>query len=419
MVDTASNDPASRHLTPSQWAVDGVVAAGAFGFACLQLVLAINLLIPDPMMRQAIGVHNFSPTPLAIGLMALTTLPLVARRRFPWVVLALTAIIWAVMQHEIGAVSVSLVGPLVALFTVAMLCPRNESIIAGIALLLLVVLAPLAGANRSLTLMTLMQNVALVAAVWFAGFALQTRQAYAQAAEERAQAAEMTRESLARERVEAERVRIAREVHDITAHSLSAVSIQAAAAERLIDTDPQAAAQSIKEARAVAKGALDDIRAMIGVLRDGEPRGREEDGPTRGTEAMDELVSYLRNAGVAVTLDRHQYDRNAVPTYIDVALYGLAREACTNIVRHAEASAASIILASDASYAYLRVQDDGVGGSVHNNFESSADASGHGLLGMQERVRLLNGVFYAGSWSDDHSSGFLVDATIPLGEAHG
>lgn len=419
----------SERLSSSQWLVDAVVAAGAFGFACLQLVLAINLLVPDPGLRRLIGVQNFSPTPLAILLVALTTAPLAARRKFPWPVFIVTGAVWSLLQFQIGAVSVSLVGPLVALFTLAMMRPRAESIAAGAILMGLVVIAPFSAANQALTQLTLLQNLALVAAVWFAGFALQTRQDYVRAAEERARAAETTRESLARQRVEAERVRIAREVHDITAHSLSAVSIQAAAAEKLMDHDPDAAREAISDARQTAKTALQDIRAMIGVLREGDEAVAAADDPqggvvpTRGTDHLPELVTYLRDGGVEARLDDRRYDRSRVPGHIDVALFRIAREACTNILRHAQAASATIRLWTAENEACLEVRDFGRGqredGAAAESSPATArppaaDGGGHGIQGMAERVALLSGRFSAAPVPASDGGGFVVSVAIPL-----
>lgn len=284
--------------------------------------------------------------------------------------------------------------------------------------------------------LSLLQNVAFVAAAAFAGYAIQVRQDYLRAAEERAAEAERTRETEAERRVAEERVRIAREVHDITAHSLSAVSIQAAAAERLIDSDPAAAKEAIATVRATSKGALDDIRAMIGVLRSGE--GAAQTSPTESTEQIGALAAYLEGAGVSCELDTAHYDRTAVPAHVDVALFGIAREATTNVVRHAQARHVRIVLrtvapaatpgtvagsaapaasapvanvpaaAAPAAFAEIIVEDDGRGCS---DAAAVAAAGGHGIEGMGERVRVLGGTFEAAPRAE---GGFRVHAVVPL-----
>ena len=212
-------------------------------------------------------------------------------------------------------------------------------------------------------------------------------------------------------------MRIAREVHDITAHSLSAVSIQLAAAERLVERDPRMAKEAVSTARATAKAALDDIRSMIGVLRHGDDAA--ETMPAAGTNQVDELESYLRGAGLDVTLDMAAYDRARVPAHVDMALFTVAREACTNAVRHARAQRVSLRFAVEDGAATLSVIDDGAGCGVAAQpadmaapqLPRAADGAGHGVAGMAERIHVLGGSFSAG---DGENDGFCVRASIPL-----
>ncbi|MCI8469470.1 MAG: two-component sensor histidine kinase [Eggerthellaceae bacterium] len=393
-----------ERMTLTDWLFDLVIALGAFGFGCLQLTLAVNLLIPDEVLRRLMGIDAMVPTPAAIVAVAVTTFPLVLRRRCPWPALVIVLLAWAFFQTQMGAVSMSLIGPLVAVFTVAYTCSRAQAVAAGVGACVVVLVAGAASPLHALASLTLVQNLAFVAAAALAGYALHVRQDYLRAAEDRAADAERRRETEAQRRVEEERVRIAREVHDITAHSLSAVSIQAAAAERLIDRDPEAAREAIAAARATAKGALEEIRAMIGVLRAGDAGA--ETRPTEGTDRLPDLVAYLEGAGVAAQLRADGYRREGVPAYVDVALFGIAREAVTNVVRHAGATRATITLEPDGSDVVLTVADDGRGA------DGGALASGgHGIEGMRERVHLLGGAFQAGPGP---AGGFSVSARIPL-----
>ena len=402
----------SKKLTATDWLVDAVVALGAFGFGCLQLTLAVNLLIPDDFMRRLMGIQAVVPTVLSVATIALTTAPLVLRRSFPWPVFAWTMLAWGFFQGELNGIALSVVGPLVALFTVAAERTRGEAVAACVLAVAVLLFAPVPpDQSRILTQLTMFQNVALVAAAAFAGYALHEHQDRARAIEERAREAERTRETEAQRRVEEERVRIAREVHDITAHSLSAVSIQAAAAERLIERDPAAARAAIGEVRATARQALEEIRAMVGVLRSGPEAA--ETAPTAGTDRMADLVAYLEGAGIQASLAMEGYRRAAVPAFIDVALFGIAREAATNMVRHARATSAVLTLATDGERAFLSVEDDGRGFV----YRPSAVA-GHGLAGMHERVKLLGGTFETGPSA---SGGFRIAVSVPLtkGERHG
>ena len=169
-------------MTLTDWLFDLVIAVGAFGFGCLQLTVAVNLLIPDEALRRLMGIDAMVPTPAAIMAVAVTTLPLVLRRRCPWPALLIVLTAWAFFQAQMGAVSMSLVGPLVAVFTVAYSCSRAEAAIAGLASAGVVVVAASTSPLHALASLTLVQNVAFVAAAALAGYALQARQDYLRAA---------------------------------------------------------------------------------------------------------------------------------------------------------------------------------------------------------------------------------------------
>ncbi len=392
-------------MTVTDWLVDIVIAAGAFGFGILQLTLSANSLLFDEFTRRMINVQPLIPSAIGLFYVALTTVPLVVRRRLPWVVLAFILVSWAVLQAQFQIVSISPVGPMIAVFTVAFERTRIEALIAGSVAVVLVALVPVHTNAQILTQLTIVQNIALIVAAALAGYAFHLRQDYVREAEERARAAELSLHREAERRVEEERVRIAREVHDITAHSLSAVSIQAAAAERLIDKDPTAAKESIRTVRQTAKSSLNDIRALIGVLRAGDERPEQQ--PTQGTDRLGDLVEYLKGAGINATLDVKGYERSEVPAHIDVAFFGIAREAMTNIVRHAHAKNAAIVLTSNGEEASLTVKDDGSG----TFGDQGSEGSGHGIEGMRERVRLLGGSFEAGDLAE---GGFVVWARVPI-----
>lgn len=393
--------------------MDAAVMAAAFLFGCGQLMLAAsNIVIPDLALRQYLGMVNVVPNVQVFVALALTTLPLIVRRRFPWPVFLFTYVAFLGLQNAFSGFSLTIVGPAVALYTIANERGRTEAAIATVIAVAGLLLADAPSRTASLAFFTRFQNIAFVVAAAFAGYAYRVHRAYVVATEERAVEAERTREEEAARRVEEERVRIAREVHDITAHSLSAVSIQAAAAERLIDRDPAAAKEAIATVRATAKGALDDIRSMIGVLRCGD---EAETTPTAGTDRLTDLAAYLRNAGVETVLDERSYDRARVPAHVDMALFGIAREAATNIVRHANAHAATMRLAFEDGQARLVVEDDGTGrpdGVPGNAASTSPNAGGgHGIPGMAERVHLLGGAFSAGNKA---GGGFRVVASIPV-----
>lgn len=403
----------SRSMSSKDWTIDVVVALVAFAAACVQLMLTVSsIIIPDLALRQYLGLVNIVPEFGVFVALAVTTFPLAARRVFPWPVFLFVLVVHCAFQNVYTGLALSPAGLLVALFTVASERSVKEALVAAALAMAGMILFPGSSVTQSMAFFVQIQNLGLIAAATAAGYGFRTHQAYVAETERRAAEAERTREEEAARRVEEERVRIAREVHDITAHSLSAVSVQTAAAERLIDRDPEAAKEAIAAARNTAKSALDDIRGMIGVLRHGDAPA--ETAPAAGTDRFSDIADYLQRAGVACLVEDAAYDRAHVPAHVDLALFAIAREAATNIVKHAGASHASITLSSVDGVADLLVSDDGRGyGSPlqPGRYPAASDGSGNGILGMAERARLLGGSLEAGDLPD---GGFAVHARVPF-----
>ena len=403
----------SREMTTKDWAIDVGVAVAAFAVACVQLMLTVSsIIIPDFALRQSLGLVNVMPEFGAFVALALTTFPLVVRRVFPWPVMLFILVVHCMLRNDFAGIALSPAGVLVALFTVAAERPAHEAVVAALLAAGGSILFPGSSVTPSLAFFVQVQNLGLIAAAAAAGYGFRTHRAYVCETERRAAEAERTREEEAARRVEQERVRIAREVHDITAHSLSAVSVQTAAAERLIDRDPQAAKEAIAAARATAKTALDDIRSMIGVLRHGD--ASPETSPTAGTDRLADLTIYLQKAGVECTVDAEHYCRQNVPAHVDLALFAIAREAATNIVKHAAATRAELTLETTGTQARLSVRDNGRGCGKPlrpGALPASVDGRGSGVAGMAERARLLGGALEAG---DAPGGGFTIRASIPL-----
>ena len=403
----------SRSMSSKDWTIDVVVALVAFAAACVQLMLTVSsIIIPDLALRQYLGLVNIVPEFGVFVALAVTTFPLAARRVFPWPVFLFVLVVHCAFQNVYTGLALSPAGLLVALFTVASERSVKEALVAAALAMAGMILFPGSSVTQSMAFFVQIQNLGLIAAATAAGYGFRTHQAYVAETERRAAEAERTREEEAARRVEEERVRNAREVHDITAHSLSAVSVQTAAAERLIDRDPEAAKEAIAAARNTAKSALDDIRGMIGVLRHGDAPA--ETAPAAGTDRFSDIADYLQRAGVACLVEDAAYDRAHVPAHVDLALFAIAREAATNIVKHAGASRAMIRLSSVGAVADLVVSDDGrgCGSALREGFRPrAADGAGNGILGMAERARLLGGSLEAGDLPD---GGFAVHARVPF-----
>ena len=400
---------APQNRSAADWGIDVAVALVAFAFGCAQMVITASSVVHVDAGPYGSSCVNYVPNIYAYLAVALTTAPLILRREAPWFVLALTLACYVFLSNSMGGtVSLSPIGPIVAVCTVASERARGEALAAVAVVGVCAAVVPMGASSVAMALVMRIENVAFVVVAALGGFGVRMYHAYMEETRRRLAEAERTREELAARRVADERVRIAREVHDITAHSLSAVTIQAAAAERLIDLNPAAAKEAIADIRSVSKSSLDEIRSLIGVLRGDEAA---EHAPAEGTERMADVVSFLQRAGIEVDFDESDYDKARVPAFVDMALFSLARESATNAVRHAHASRIRIELASSPSKATLVFSDDGVG--MGSGVREHAE--GHGLEGMGERIEALNGAFTIES---EPGRGCTIRADVPLEVVH-
>ena len=400
---------AQQNRSATDWGIDVAVALVAFAFGCAQMVITASSVVHVDAGPYGSSWVNYVPNIYAYLAVALTTAPLILRREAPWFVLALTLACYVFLSNSMGGtVSLSPIGPIVAVYTVASERARGEALAAAAVVGVCAAVVPMGTSSVAMALVMRIENVAFVVVAALGGFGVRMYHAYMEETRRRLAEAERTREELAARRVADERVRIAREVHDITAHSLSAVTIQAAAAERLIDLNPAAAKEAIADIRSVSKSSLDEIRSLIGVLRGDEAA---EHAPAEGTERMGDVVSFLQRAGIEVDFDESDYDKAQVPAFVDMALFSLARESATNAVRHAHAAHIRIELASSSSKAVLVFSDDGVG--MGSGVREHAE--GHGLEGMGERIEALNGAFTIES---EPGRGCTIRAEVPLEVVH-
>jgi len=224
------------------------------------------------------------------------------------------------------------------------------------------------------------------------------------------------RRSLANRRqaeVQAERVRIARELHDVLAHSLSQINVQAGVGLHLIDKQPDKAAEALASIKLTSKTALDEVRSVLGILRaEGGADPSAPLVPEPDLSRLDGLAASLTSQGVDVTIGNRLRD---VPAPVQLAMYRIVQESLTNVVRHAHATSASVDLDQDAREYRVAIIDNGSGAREPSARDSAADEpGGRGLLGMRERAELLGGRLEAGP---RESGGFAVIAHIPRREA--
>lgn len=204
--------------------------------------------------------------------------------------------------------------------------------------------------------------------------------------------------------VQAERVRIARELHDVLAHSLSQINVQAGVGLHLMDSQPDQARQALASIKLASKSALDEVRSVLGALRSGE--GTDPSAPLvpePDLTRLSGLVESFSSQGIAVSVSNAL--TTAPPAAIQLALYRIIQESLTNVGRHAQATAATVELHEADGFYAVTITDNGAAHGV-------AVEVGRGLMGMRERAELLGGTFDAGRGD----SGFTVRATIPMKE---
>ena len=230
------------------------------------------------------------------------------------------------------------------------------------------------------------------------------RRAYLAQVEERALAAERSREDEALRRAGEERIRIARELHDILAHRISMISVQSGVGAHLMERRPEEARRALLAINEASKEALQELRATLGVLRQvDEPDPRT---PAPGLAQLTGVIASTTAAGVDVRLDVSGEPRD-LPAGVDLAAYRIIQESLTNVVRHARAATARIAIAYRRADVLIEIEDDGRG-TADIGHETPG---GNGMLGMRERATALGGELEAGPQA---GGGFRVTARLPL-----
>ena len=248
-----------------------------------------------------------------------------------------------------------------------------------------------------------------------AGDAVRSRRAFVDAIRERAERAERTREEEARRRVAEERLRIARDLHDVVAHHIALVNVQAGVASHVMDKRPDQAKEALGHVREASRSALNELRATVGLLRQtGDPEAPTEPAP--GLARLDELADTFRNAGLPVEVARSDQG-DPLPAAVDLAAYRVIQEALTNVRKHAGTAAkAEVSVVRVGTRVEVTVLDGGPGAGPAHGPGPEADTGpreggGHGLLGMRERVTAIGGSCTAGP---RFGGGFRVHAILPV-----
>jgi signal transduction histidine kinase len=357
-------------------------------------VLALLLVLPA---ATTVGENEPYPVALFIAFVLLQTLPLAVRRYWPRAVFAIT--LWAALGNALLTDSPALpVGVVVALYTVAAHCDRRTSLRAALATAVLllpsILISPSGGDGGPL----LLPAAALLAIAWILGDNLRTRRAYLREVEDKADRLEREREENARRAAAEEQARIARELHDVIAHNVSVMVVQAAAAGDIFDSQPAKAREALASIENTGREALTELRRLLGAVR--------TDGtkvPQPGLGRLPALIDQVRAAGLHVELTT-EGDERQLPLGIDLSAYRIVQEALTNTLKHADARRAEVVLRYADDELAIDVTDDGRATATNGD-------AGHGLIGMRERVSLYDGDLTAGPRPE---GGFAISARFPL-----
>jgi signal transduction histidine kinase len=392
--------PRSSAFRPGVWEV---------AVACVAVALSLRVL-----HEAGEGAGFRGADPVAYALTALGAASTVWARRQPLPALVIvgactTALSW--LDHHVDVLPFVVTG---LLFMVASYRPlRGAALGLGLALAFLA----LSAASRPADLgpQVTAQSVVIFSAAWALGraarahretlLALVTAAEQREEAQRRLAAADADRQALTA--VE-ERLRIARELHDVLAHSISVISVQATVGEHLAANDPAAARRALVTIGTVSRASLHELRQMLTLLRDASVPQSSADAtyqPARGLVDLEWLMDTYRSAGLPVAASRSGVVRPLFPA-ADLCAYRIVQEALTNTLKHAGPSSASVELRYDDEVLRVVVTDDGVG--------SASSGTGHGLIGMRERAALLGGRLDAVA---GQSGGFTVTAIIPYGSA--
>jgi len=385
----------SRRLPASAWVFDSALALVA---ASLPMAVFASMPVPSGV---PVGV-------LAVGyaLVLLHTLPLAARRRFPGTVLGISV----ASGLAIGALFLppEFLGPaiLVAVYSVAAYGSRW------------VALAGLAAAELGLAAVQLIQGrfgepaawvqfALIIGAAWLLGYFVGDRHVYAARLEERTAELEQAREELARRAVAEERLRLARELHDVVAHSMSVIAVQSGVGAHVAESRPEEVGKALSAIEATSRATLEELRRLLGVLRQ-DSESQASLSPVPGLADLDSLLGEVAKAGLAVRL-RVEGTPSPLPAGVDLSAYRIVQEALTNVVKHAGPARAQVTIGYRDQDVTVEVTDDGRGAAALAG--DGRGGTGHGLVGMRERVAAFGGDLETGPRP---GGGFRVAARLPL-----
>jgi signal transduction histidine kinase len=347
---------------------------------------------------------------LLLPLIAAMVIPVVFRRKYPVHTFAIAAVAGAIQVLTYSKPIGSDLALLILLYTLAAYRPRRVSLpglgvcLAG-AVVAVAVWVPnsVSAVNRILLATVIFSGTALVA--WVLGDSMHHRRAYLTSLEDRAERLERERDAQAQIVAAAERARIARELHDVIAHNVSVMVVQADGASYALRSEPERTAQALAAISQTGRQALAEMRRLLGILRSGDEAG--DLAPVPGLDQLRELIDQARKAGMSVSLTLEGAAR-PLPEGAELAAYRVVQESLTNTRKHASlAAAAAVTLRYEPDGLMLRVTDDGLGAAGP---AADGHGHGHGLTGMRERIEMYGGTIQAGPLP---GGGWQVTARLP------
>ena len=378
------------------------------GWRSLAFDVALGLLATGAWMAEVSG-GDVTPVVVVLGVVAGGAL--IVRRSAPLAVLlttlgALMAI--AIITPDAGdPLEASAASVLIALYTTAALRELSESIAAlaltaGVLMVLSLATADVENRQTSALGGAIVVG-ALSAGIWGLGAYAQTRRRYAREQQERLAQLERERDQLARIAVHEERASIARELHDIVAHSVSVMLVGVRGARDVLRTSPTVADDALAHVETSGEQSLAELRRILALLR--EPKDGAESRPQPSLADLDELVADYRDAGLPVRLEVTGEQR-PLPGGVELSVYRIVQEALTNVLKHSRPTRVTVTLAFRDSRLELEVVDDGT------TPDNAIEMPGHGIVGMRERIALLGGELETGRRVGD---GYRVAARLPVG----
>jgi signal transduction histidine kinase len=374
------------------------------------LVLAGTLTVAAQAELWLVDLERLRPLLIPLGLVA--TLALAWRRRHPVVVLGLMVATWIAIE----AANASPEDPLalvialaVAIYSAGAHAGGRAAIAGGLLVAVMVTLGTAQDWDRE-NFFDLLGNLVFftvaLGGAWAAGVAMRRRRLRERQLVTRTVELEREREEKARAAVAEERARIARELHDVVAHAISVVVLQARGGRHSLDDEPEETREALRSIESTATQALGEMRRLLGILRQDDDQLAL--APQPSLAHLDALVDQVRAAGLPVEL-RVEGEPAELPPGVDLSAYRIVQEALTNALKHAGPARARVVVRYGDEELELEVADDGSG-------VGNTDGAGHGLIGMRERVAVYGGELDARSRPE---GGYQVRACLPLGPARG